>query len=109
MAVVFLATRIKRVPLPAGLLLAAGGITYPLDLLHMQLGYVIFTAVGPTEQVGLCTAAIISGAVLFAWMVWRYLERPAHRWTRDAMTEVATRLGSPSSRNKAAGIETNPA
>ena len=42
LGIVFLATRIKSVPLPAGIVLAAGGITYPLYLLHMQLGYVIF-------------------------------------------------------------------
>ena len=108
-AVVFLATRIKRVPLPSRLVLAAGGITYPLYLLHMQLGYVFFTAIAPTEYAGLCTAAIIAGAVLLAWIVWRYVERPAHRWTRDVMTDAATRLGWPSQLKKATGVEANPA
>lgn len=39
LGLVLLATRIKRVPLPAKIVLAAGAITYPLYLLHMQLGY----------------------------------------------------------------------
>jgi peptidoglycan/LPS O-acetylase OafA/YrhL len=103
-ALVFVLTRIKRVPLPAAVVLGAGGITYPLYLLHMQLGYVLFMAIGPTEYAGLCTAAIIFGAVLLAWIVWRFVERPAHRWTRDTMTEIATRLGWPSRPSKAPSI-----
>lgn len=37
LGVVLLATRVKYVPLSAKVVLAAGGITYPLYLLHMQL------------------------------------------------------------------------
>jgi len=37
-AVILLATRIRKLPLPAELVLPAGGITYPLYLLHMQMG-----------------------------------------------------------------------
>jgi peptidoglycan/LPS O-acetylase OafA/YrhL len=95
--VLFIATRIRRLPLPAGLVLAAGGITYPLYLLHMQTGYVIFTALAPTQHAALLTVAIISAAVVLAWAVWRFVERPAHRWTKDALTRLAARYGWPSS------------
>ncbi|EAQ35236.1 hypothetical protein NB311A_13006 [Nitrobacter sp. Nb-311A] len=50
-ALVLLATKVKRMPLPAKAVLAAGGITYPLYLLHMQLGYVVFTALAPQQQI----------------------------------------------------------
>jgi peptidoglycan/LPS O-acetylase OafA/YrhL len=108
-AVIFFATRIRKLPLPAGVILAAGRITYPLYLLHMQIGYTILTAATPVCSVELWTAAIISGAVMLAWVTWRFVERPAHRWTKDTMTDVATRLGWPSRLGKASGIETNPA
>jgi len=96
LAIVFLATRVRHLPLPTGLVLAAGGITYPLYLLHMQLGYVFFTAMHPENHAVLVTLAIVSAAVVLAWAVWRFVERPAHRWTRSWMTDVATRLGWPS-------------
>src|SRR5581483_8942380 len=40
LGIVFVATRVRQVPLPAKFVLAAGGVTYPLYLrmLHMQLG-----------------------------------------------------------------------
>jgi peptidoglycan/LPS O-acetylase OafA/YrhL len=82
------------VPLPAGLTLALGGLTYPLYLLHMQLGYVLFENQAPTNAVSL-VVTIISAMTLLAWAVWRYLERPAQRWTREFLTRHATRLGWP--------------
>jgi peptidoglycan/LPS O-acetylase OafA/YrhL len=92
-AVIFLATRVRKLPLSAGLIVAAGGITYPLYLLHMQMGYTILTAAAPVRNVELWTAAIVSGAVFLAWATWRFVERPAHRWTKDRITSFAARLG----------------
>jgi peptidoglycan/LPS O-acetylase OafA/YrhL len=92
-AAIFIATRIRKLPLPAGLILAAGGVTYPLYLLHMQMGYTILTAAGPVRYIELGTATIISGAIVLAWTTWRFVERPAHRWTKDRMTACAKRLG----------------
>ncbi|MCA6126257.1 acyltransferase [Bradyrhizobium sp. WSM 1704] len=103
LGIVFLATRIKQVPLPAGLVMAAGGITYPLYLLHLQLGYTILLAATPEQPPVLLTTTVIAGVVLLAWFVWRVLERPAHGWTRDRLTMLATRLGWPS-RVRSAGV-----
>ena len=93
LAIVFLATRVKRLPLRPAVVLAAGGITYPLYLLHMQLGYVVFTAAAPKQHIVLCTVSIVAGAFLLAWGVWRFVERPAHAWTRSALANWAARLG----------------
>lgn len=90
---IFVATQMRRVPLPTGLVLAIGGITYPLYLLHMQLGYAIFKMAAPTRDVEISTAAIIGGTIVLAWGTWRFFERPAHRWTKDAMTDLTTRFG----------------
>ncbi|WOH65090.1 acyltransferase [Bradyrhizobium sp. BWA-3-5] len=93
-AVIFMATRIRHVPLPPALVLAAGGLTYPLYLLHMQFGYVLFTRQAPANPV-LMVVAIIVGMTLLAWMVWRYVERPAQRWVRDFLSGRASRFGWP--------------
>ncbi|WP_426434172.1 acyltransferase family protein [Bradyrhizobium genosp. P] len=95
LGIVFLATRIKSVPLSASLVIAAGGITYPLYLLHMQLGYVILLAIAPERQHAVWTAIVVIGVVLLAWFVWRVLERSAHEFTRVKLTMFASRLGWP--------------
>jgi peptidoglycan/LPS O-acetylase OafA/YrhL len=93
LAIVFLATRIKRVPLPATVVLTAGAITYPLYLLHMQLGYVILDAQAPQQHVEAVTCAIVFGAFVLAYAVWRFFERSAHRSTQVKLTELAGRAG----------------
>jgi peptidoglycan/LPS O-acetylase OafA/YrhL len=90
---VFLATRIRSIPLPAAAVLAAGGITYPLYLLHMQLGYVVFDALHPERHVATVTCAIVFGAFVLAYAVWRLFERSAHRATQAKLTELAGRAG----------------
>lgn len=92
-AVIFLATRIRKLPLPAGLVLAAGGITYPLYLLHMQIGYTILAAVAPIRNADLWTAGIVLGVIVLAWVTWRFVDRPAHRWTKTYLTALAAKLG----------------
>ena len=89
-AIIFLATRIHRVPLPAGLIMAIGGLTYPLYLLHMQLGYVIYTAAAP-DRVALAVTLIVSGTSILSWAVWRFVERPAQRWTKALLSDAIVR------------------
>jgi peptidoglycan/LPS O-acetylase OafA/YrhL len=93
-AVIFLATRIRHVPLPSGLVLAAGGLTYPLYLLHMQFGYVLFTRQAPANAMP-WVVAIVFAMIWLAWIVWRYVERPAQRWVRDFLSGRAVRFGWP--------------
>lgn len=93
-ALILAATRIRRVKLPAGLLLAIGGTTYPLYLLHMQFGYVLFVR-QPLSEAVWPVVLIISGMTLLAWAVWRFFEQPAQRWTRQFLLIQATRFGAP--------------
>lgn len=90
-AIIFLATRIRRVPLPAGLILATGGLTYPFYLLHMQLGYTFYTAAAPANH-GWWIAAMVTGIAILSWAVWRYVERPAQRWTKRVLTDCNSYL-----------------
>ncbi|MGL3207978.1 acyltransferase family protein [Bradyrhizobium sp. BR 1433] len=95
LGIVFAATRIKSVALPESLIRAVGGITYPLYLLHLQLGYVILLLITPTPDV-LSTALVVTGMVVLAWFVWRFLEGPVHYLVRDKLTLLASRHGWPS-------------
>jgi peptidoglycan/LPS O-acetylase OafA/YrhL len=108
-AVIFLTTRLRKLPLPAGLVLAVGGITYPLYLPHMQMGYTILAAVAPVRNAELWTAAIVFGTVVLAWATWRFVECPAHRWTKDSMMAFAAKLGWTSHPRATVACEITPA
>jgi peptidoglycan/LPS O-acetylase OafA/YrhL len=93
LGIVLLATRIKRVPLPAAMVVAAGGVTYPLYLLHMQLGYVILTAIDTQRHTLAVTSAVVLGAFVLAYVVWRCFERLAQRRIKTKLSSLATRYG----------------
>jgi peptidoglycan/LPS O-acetylase OafA/YrhL len=65
-----------RIPslLPAGWCLALGGLTYPLYLLHQNLGYVLMHRLDPA--LGRWTALAVATAAVFAmaWLVYRHVE-----------------------------------
>jgi peptidoglycan/LPS O-acetylase OafA/YrhL len=92
---VLLATQIKRLPLPPRLVIAAGGMTYPLYLLHQQIGYTLFVRVAPANA-KLGVTAIILGIGFVSWILWRYVEGPLQGAVRNRLTGWAARLGWPS-------------
>jgi peptidoglycan/LPS O-acetylase OafA/YrhL len=92
---ILLATQIKRLPLPPRLVIAAGGMTYPLYLLHQQIGYTLFVRVAPANA-KLGVTAIILGIGFASWIVWRYVEGPLQSAVRSHLTGWAARLGWPS-------------
>lgn len=93
LGVVLLGTRVKHIPLSAKVVRAAGGITYPLYLLHMQIGYVIFAALAPQQHILATACAIVVGVFALAYGVWRFFEPFAHGWTRTILTQLAGRAG----------------
>lgn len=91
---ILLATRIRRFPLPPAFTAAIGGITYPLYLLHQQIGYTIFTRLAPANA-RIAVAAIVLGVVLLSWMIWKYIEPPLHAAVKTTLTAWAKRAGRP--------------
>jgi peptidoglycan/LPS O-acetylase OafA/YrhL len=93
--IVVLATRIRRLPLPGGAVIAIGGMTYPLYLLHQQLGYVVFERIGPGAHPAALSGIIVAAIAGLSWLIWRYIERPSQRWTRQTLTGLADRWSRP--------------
>ncbi|MBS0532151.1 MAG: acyltransferase [Proteobacteria bacterium] len=93
--VILLATRIERLPLPTRLVIAAGGMTYPLYLLHQQIGYTIFVRMAPANA-KFGVTAIVLGIGFVSWILWRYVEEPMQRAVRSRLAGWATRRGWPS-------------
>jgi peptidoglycan/LPS O-acetylase OafA/YrhL len=53
----------------------------------------ILVAADPVRNAELWTAAIVSGAVVLAWATWRFVERPAHKWTKNWLSALTKKLG----------------
>ena len=65
---------------PSRQLLALGGLTYPLYLLHQNIGYVALNALTPMLGRWLAAAISISAMLILAYVVWAWIEPPARRW-----------------------------
>ena len=91
--VVALAVRVRRVPLPPGLILGIGGLTYPLYLLHQNIGFIAFKHLEHLAPAGILVGAIIIAMIVASWAIWKYVERPAQRLMKAALTRTVARLG----------------
>ena len=78
------------------LVLLAGGITYPLYLIHQNIGYTAFNRLGSGMPQGVMLTAVASAAILCSWIIWRYVERPMQRRLRQMLLSrtVPLRLGT---------------
>jgi peptidoglycan/LPS O-acetylase OafA/YrhL len=93
-AIIFLATRIKHLPVNPQLLLAIGGCTYPLYLLHQQLGYVAFMRVDTRSHPFFIAVIVVFAIALASLGIWRFFERPVQRWVKVMLTGAANHLAA---------------
>ena len=104
MLLIIWAVHVRRVPIPASLTLAIGGMTYPLYLLHQQIGYVALHWIGPVEYPTLLVAAIMTAIALVSLIVWKYVEPPCHRWMKRTLTRLCTQIGRPAAIRNGVGL-----
>lgn len=89
-ALVALASRVRSLPLPDGLLLALGGLTYPLYLLHQHLGYIAFNRLHTYVPPVVLVPATMIVMIALAYAIWRFIEPPGRKLVvRFAKTIVA--------------------
>lgn len=91
-ALVVLAINIRRLPLSAHLVAGLGGMTYPLYLLHMQIGYTLFAWAAPAHG-AIFVVSMMLGIAGLSWFIWRFVEPPLQRWTKKALAAEAARWG----------------
>jgi peptidoglycan/LPS O-acetylase OafA/YrhL len=89
-AAVFLRWRIAPTPF----IMLLGGLTYPLYLLHQNVGYLALNALAP--HLGRWPAlALVTGAMLTAaWLVCRFVETPVRKPLIRVLTAAVDRAGS---------------
>jgi peptidoglycan/LPS O-acetylase OafA/YrhL len=71
-----------------------GALTYPLYLLHQNMGYVAIDWLRP--MIGKWPAALVTtaGMLLLSWVVWKLVERPARRWIIATFGPLADMLAA---------------
>lgn len=90
---VALAMNVRRLPLPAGLVLAIGGLTYPLYLLHQHIGYMVFNKFSTVASTGTLMAATAIAMIAVSFVIWRYFERPIQKRLKRLLTAAANAGG----------------
>ena len=80
-------------PLPPGLILAIGGLTYPMYLLHQHIGYMLFNRFEGTATAAQLIIATILAVMAASWLIWRYIERPAQKWMKRSLNGCVEQLG----------------
>jgi peptidoglycan/LPS O-acetylase OafA/YrhL len=77
---------------PTPLILMLGGLTYPLYLLHQNIGYVAINLLRPSVGGWMAAFATIALMLILSWAVWRFVERPARRRIVATLGPVADRI-----------------
>ena len=63
-----------------------GAISYPLYLIHQNVGLIALNALGAvTGSAWLRISITIAGCITLAWFISITIERPAMRWIRDKL------------------------
>ncbi|MBI3700172.1 MAG: acyltransferase [Afipia sp.] len=88
----FAAIRTPRIFLPASIVLALGGLTYPLYLFHAEIGYIAFRRLGGEQDPVATVTLVLSAILLLSLLTWRYVDRPGQKWMRIWLTATAATL-----------------
>ncbi len=101
--VAILAIRFRGAVPATPLVLALGGITYPLYLLHQHIGYVALNEMAPVFGRWAALALVIAAMLALSYSVWKYVERPARPAVIAALAAAMGRLRPPFARRARAG------
>jgi len=85
---ILLAGRIR----PSRWTLAIAGLTYPLYLLHQNIGYILIDALASYVGRWTAAAAAICGLIALSWAIWRYVEPPLQALLRAWLLPIADAL-----------------
>ncbi|MEV7614057.1 acyltransferase [Streptomyces sp. NPDC089799] len=66
---------------------AAGAVSYPLYLIHQQLGITVFERLKDEVPAWTLLLSVIAGAVLLGWLIQRFVERPGSRLLRRLLDQ----------------------
>jgi peptidoglycan/LPS O-acetylase OafA/YrhL len=91
---VWLCIPLTHPPIPKCLAVALGGCTYPLYLLHQQIGYILINGFGDRMAAGWTIVVVTMIVTSLAFVIWRCVERPIQSRLRAAISSLATALSA---------------
>jgi peptidoglycan/LPS O-acetylase OafA/YrhL len=80
-------------PISRSWAIALGGLTYPLYLLHQNIGYAVFTRFGATIDRWLVLAVLVPALLLVSLVIARNIEPPARRAIVRFASHLAASFG----------------
>jgi peptidoglycan/LPS O-acetylase OafA/YrhL len=88
------AVLLRRRIAPTPFIVLLGGLTYPLYLLHQNVGYLALNALGP--HLGRWPAVVLVAGLMLAaaWLVCRFVETPVRKPLIRISTAALDRIGS---------------
>jgi peptidoglycan/LPS O-acetylase OafA/YrhL len=89
-----LAVLMHRPILPAALCIAAGGASYPLYLLHDEIGFALFSLPGVAQAPRVALVVIIAVTLGLSLLVWWVVERPGVPALRRLLQALEPRLAA---------------
>ncbi|AYG81209.1 hypothetical protein DWB77_03351 [Streptomyces hundungensis] len=63
----------------------AGALTYPLYLIHMFIGLTLIHHFRGRVAAPVLVVSVVALMMAIAWLIHRFVERPASRWIRDSL------------------------
>jgi peptidoglycan/LPS O-acetylase OafA/YrhL len=82
--------RLRRLRWPG--LTVLGGLTYPLYLTHQQISFPLLEALAPGLNRWAALAVVTVVALLLAYLLYRFVERPAQAWLRPRLRAALDRI-----------------
>ena len=101
LAVMTIAALSPTLRMAPGLAMGLGGLTYPLYLLHQNIGYSVFAHFGTEDDRWMVGVALVAVLFLLSWLIARGLEPAARR----IIIQVARRLEDGVSRLRQRAIQ----
>jgi peptidoglycan/LPS O-acetylase OafA/YrhL len=87
-ALVGLSIHLRRVPLPAKVVIALGSLTYPLYLLHQQAGFIALNRLEGLAPPAVLMVIVTLAMLAASYLVWRLVERPGQKLVKKLLAFV---------------------
>ncbi len=84
---------VRRFVPASPLVIMLGGLTYPLYLLHQNIGYAAINALAPSLGAPVAALTALVAAIVASWLVWRYVETPGRKATVGLLTRLVSLSG----------------
>lgn len=78
----------ERALLRPRLLATLGALTYPVYLLHQQIGYIAFWHLNGMLPGSTQLVLVVLVVLILAWLIWYLVERPLIPWLRHKLTSL---------------------